>query len=342
VEEISREESMRGSPNWRGLNSFLVQAGVGDLDRIGLPGGQKLDPCSSLRPLRHDVNAFQHTGMYWEPALIKLPRDGSEIAFLAGLRLILETALEDIMILHRKIARDFWLIAAGFACVLVGWLVLPAQGPALEQQIAAIRATAAKNRAMLAEYTWQQQETISIKDKVQSQRLFEVQFGPDGRLRRTAMDLPEGNLSQTKKEGGMQEWVTQKKKSAVMMSAQEVKEIADTYAQLNPESLRLAYERSEIAAAPNVPGAGVKKLSIHNYVKTGDLVTMAFNEKDNEIQTLEVSSYLSDPKEPVHILVEFVNARDGLNHVDAITAVALKKNLSVVIRNLAYERTYPR
>ncbi|HEY4678995.1 MAG TPA: hypothetical protein VIJ01_17650, partial [Candidatus Angelobacter sp.] len=222
-----------------------------------------------------------------------------EIAFLPSLRLILEIHLEDIMILHRKIARDFWLIAAGFVCVLVGWLVLPAQGPTLEQQIAAIRATAAKNRAMLAEYTWQQQETISIKDKVQSQRLFEVQFGPDGRLRRTAMDLPEGNLSQTEKEGGMQEWVTQKKKSAVMMSAQEVKEIADTYAQLNPESLRLAYEQGEIAAAPNAPRAGVKKLSIHNYVKAGDLVIMVFNEKNNEIQTLEVSSYLSDPKEPV-------------------------------------------
>lgn len=333
---------MRGSPNWRGLNSFLVQASVGDLDRIGLPGGQQLDPCSSLEaasPLCKRISAHRNvlgTGVNQAPQRCDL-----EIAFLAGLHLILETALEDIMILHRKIARDFWLIAAGLACVLVGWLVLPAQGPTLEQQIAAIRATAAKNRAMLAEYTWQQQETISVKDKVQSQRLFEVQLEPDGRIRRTALDLPEGNLSQTKKEGGMQEWVTQKKKSAVMMSAQELKEIADTYAQVNPESLQLAYERGEIAAAPNAPGAGVKKLSIHNYVKAGDLVTMALNEKDNEIQTLEVSSYLSDPKEPVHILVEFVNARDGLNHVDAITAAAPKKNLSVAIRNLAYERDLP-
>jgi hypothetical protein len=29
--------------------------------------------------------------------------------------------------------------------------------------------------------------------------LFEVQLGPDGRIKRTALDLPEGNLSQTKK-----------------------------------------------------------------------------------------------------------------------------------------------
>ena len=39
VEETSREASIRGSPNRRGLNSFPSSGSVGDLDRIGLPGG---------------------------------------------------------------------------------------------------------------------------------------------------------------------------------------------------------------------------------------------------------------------------------------------------------------
>jgi hypothetical protein len=63
------------------------------------------------------------------------------------------------MIPHAKNARDLWLIAAGLTCALSGWLARPAQGPSLEQQIAGIRADALKNRAMLTEYTWQQQET---------------------------------------------------------------------------------------------------------------------------------------------------------------------------------------
>ena len=244
------------------------------------------------------------------------------------------------MIPPAKNARDLWLIAAGLTCALAGWLARPAQGPSLEQQIAGIRAAAIKNRAMLTEYTWQQQETISVKGKVQIQRLFEAQLGPDGRIRRTALDLPEGNLSQTEKAGGMHEWITQKKQRATLMYAQEVKEIAETYAQIDPESLRVAYERGDIADEPNPAGRGVKKLSIHNYVKTGDLVTIAINQKDNEIQTLEASSYLTDPKEPVHILAEFVNARDGLNHVDAITATLPKRNFSLVIRNLTYEHSF--
>jgi hypothetical protein len=244
------------------------------------------------------------------------------------------------MIPRGKNARDLWLIAVGLTCALAGWLALSAQNPSLEQQIAGIRAAIARDRDMLADYTWQQQETISIKGKVQSQRLFEVQLGPDGRTRRTPLDLPEGNLSQREKTGGMREMITQKKQHAMLMYAQDVKEIAETYAQVDPESLRRAYARGDIADEPNPAGNGVKKLSIHNYVKAGDLVTIAFNQKDNEIQTLEASSYLTDPKEPVHILAEFVNAGEGLNHVDAVTATAPKKNFSMVIRNLTYERSF--
>jgi hypothetical protein len=139
----------------------------------------------------------------------------------------------------------------------------------------------------------------------------------------------------------MPKWVTEKKKRAVMMSGQELKELAETYVHFDTESLRRAYERGDVADEPTPTGIGVKKLSIHNYVKARDLVTMVFNQKDNEVQTLEASSYLTDPREPVHILAEFMNARDGLNHVDAITATVPKSHLSVVIRNLSYERTVP-
>jgi len=238
--------------------------------------------------------------------------------------------------------RDFWLIAAGLTSALAGALAVPAQSPSLEQQVAGIRASVARNKDMLAEYTWQEQETISVKGKVQGQRLFEAQLGPDGRIRRTAMDLPEGNLSQTEKAGGMHEWITQKKQHATQTYAQELKEIALTYAQVDPEALQRAYERGDIADEPNPAGNGKKKLSIHNYAKAGDLVVIAFNQKDNEIQTLEASSYLTDAKAPVHILTEFVTAPDGLNHVDAITATGPKKDFSMVIRNLTYEHSYQR
>ena len=242
--------------------------------------------------------------------------------------------------IFNKNAHDFWLIAAGLASALS--FTLPAQGPSLEQQIAGIRSNITKSKDMLAEYTWQEQETISVKGKVQSQRLFEAQLGPDGRIRRTAMDLPEGNFSQTEKAGGMREMITKKRQHSTEIYAQELKEIAEAYAQVDPELLRRAYERGDIADEPNNAGNSVKKLSIHNYAKAGDLVTIAFNPKDNAIQTLEASSYLTDAKATVHILTEFVTAPDGLNHIDAVTATGQKKEFSMVIRNLTYEHSFQR
>ena len=229
--------------------------------------------------------------------------------------------------IFNKNSRDFCLIAAGLVSALAGTLAVPAQSSSLEQPIAGIRATITRSKDKLAEYTWQEQETVSVKGKVQSQRLFEAQLGTDGRIRRTPMDLPEGNFSQAEKASGMHEMITHKKQHSTQIHAQELKEIAETFAQVDPESLRRAYERGDIADEPNNAGNGVKKLSIRNYAKAGDPVTIAFNPKDNEIQTLETFSYLTDAKATVHILAEFVTAPEGLNHIDAITATDSKKRL---------------
>jgi hypothetical protein len=126
------------------------------------------------------------------------------------------------MIAHPMNARDLGLITSCFICALAGWLALPEQSPSLEQQIARIRAVESENHKALAEYTWQEQETILLKGKVEHQRLFEVQLGPNGQLRRTALDLPEENLSRSEKEGGMREWITQKKKHEVTLRTNQV------------------------------------------------------------------------------------------------------------------------
>jgi hypothetical protein len=242
------------------------------------------------------------------------------------------------MISHRKTTRALWLTAAGLTCVLMGWLALPAQGPSLEQQIAGIAATAAQNQKALAEYNWQEQETVTIKDKVQSQRLFEAQLGPDGRIKRMALGLAEENLSQAGEGHGVREWIAEKKKHAVMTYGQDVKELAETYTQqIDDELLRLAYKRGDIANE-STPTPGIRKLSINNYAKLGDLVVLVFAQEGNELQSLEVSSYLTGTREPVHILAGFSKSSGGPNHLDLITATATKRRLSVSIRNQSYQR----
>ncbi|HET9164706.1 MAG TPA: hypothetical protein VFP11_01830, partial [Candidatus Angelobacter sp.] len=70
------------------------------------------------------------------------------------------------MIARPMNARDIWLITSCLVCALAVWSALPEQNPSLEQQIAGIRALESENHQALAEYTWQEQETILIKGKV--------------------------------------------------------------------------------------------------------------------------------------------------------------------------------
>lgn len=106
VEETSREASMRGSPNRRASILFLVQADIGDLDRIGVPGGSIWIHNRRLRtPAIHTKHAnagffdiakthFQHAELHWKSSN-QIPRErGLERTLfpLPCLRLVLKTA----------------------------------------------------------------------------------------------------------------------------------------------------------------------------------------------------------------------------------------------------------
>jgi len=215
-------------------------------------------------------------------------------------------------------------------------LSFSAQDISLEQRITGITERQASNKAELAGYTWQQQEIIKIKDKVEDQRLFQVEFGVDGRSEKIPLDLPEANSSSQKAERGMREWITEKKKHAVQQYAEEVKDLAERYAEVGTDSLRSAYEHGDVSIKPAEPG--LTRLFIHNYMKPGDAATFTFNEKSNEAQSLEVISYISSTKEPVEIHVKFSKSHNGPDQIDEISAADSKRKLSILIRRFDYRR----
>ena len=52
-----------------------------------------------------------------------------------------------------------------------------AQNPQLQEREAEIKQAAAANKRSLARYTWQEQQTISIKGEVKKQKVFQVRTG---------------------------------------------------------------------------------------------------------------------------------------------------------------------
>ena len=244
-----------------------------------------------------------------------------------------QSGMEGMMVREQESTRA-WVLFLVVACFQFGCLRFSAQDISLGQKVAAITERQASNKAELADYTWQQQEIIKVKDKLEDKRLFQVEFGVDGRAEKMPLDLPEENSSSQKAERGMREWLAQKKQHALQQYADKVKELAESYAEAGPDLLRAAYERRDVSTKP--AEASRARLFIHNYVKSGDTATWTFDEKSNALQDLEVLSYLSDIKEPVEIQIRLSRLQNGPDHIDEISATDTKRKLLVVIRRLDY------
>jgi hypothetical protein len=219
--------------------------------------------------------------------------------------------------------------------LLMGWSSLFAQDFFLDQQVTAVRETMIRNKLALAEYIWQEQVTVAVKDKVWQQQRSQAQFGPDGNVQRMSLGLPEESASAEKANRGLREWMAEKKERAMRAYAQAIKQLAESYSQPDPDLLRVAHGHGNIKVEAAGPGA--MKLLIHDYVKPGDFVTLVFDSQTGEVQTLQASSYLADAKEAVIIDAKFSKLPDGPNHIDEIKAVAKKKSVTVSVRNLDYQ-----
>ncbi len=63
-----------------------------------------------------------------------------------------------------------------------------AQNPELKEKVAELKAQSAQNKQALMQYTWQEQDTISIKGEVKKQNIYQVRLGPDGQPQKTDLN----------------------------------------------------------------------------------------------------------------------------------------------------------
>jgi hypothetical protein len=223
---------------------------------------------------------------------------------------------------------------AALALLTLAPLQAMAQNPQLQEREAQIKMAAAANKQSLAQYTWQEQQTISIKGEVKKQKVFQVRLGPDGKPQKTELSASPAPSD----EGGrLKRHVVEKKKEEFEDYAQQIAALAHSYAPLDPQALQQAFQQGSVmlgsAGAP-----GEFRLTIANYIKPKDSVEIIFNGAQKAIQALNISSYLDDPKDAVTISVQFSRLPDGTNHVSAMTVNGVSKQLTVQIQNANYQK----
>jgi hypothetical protein len=238
--------------------------------------------------------------------------------------------------MHKSIARIIRpaLITGLVVSTLPGSVLqILAQSPELQQRLAEIKQSSAANKQALARYMWSEQQTISLKGEVKKTQQFQVRIGPDGQQQKVELN-PQA--APPPSGGRLKQHVVAKKTEEFEVYGQQIAALGKQYAQIDPKALDQAYQRGDISVQPN-GAAGTVSLIVKNYLKSGDSMTLVFNQQQKALQAVQVASYLDSPSDAVTIAIQFAKLPDGTNHVSTNQVNGVSKQLGVMIQNSSYQ-----
>src|ERR1700733_13215560 len=122
-------------------------------------------------------------------------------------------------------------IATAVAALFLSALPVHAQSPQVQQKLAEIKTAMAANKQALAHYTWQEQQTTSIKGDVKKQQVFQVSVGPDGQQQKTQIG---GSQAAPPSGGRLKQHVVEKKTAEFQDYGESIAALAKQYTQPDP------------------------------------------------------------------------------------------------------------
>lgn len=207
-----------------------------------------------------------------------------------------------------------------------------AQGPELQERVAELKESMAKNKMSLAQYTWVEQVNISLKGELKKQERFQVRLGPDGKPQKTSLDPPPEPPS----GGRLKKHIVEKKKEEYKEYAEQMKALAQQYVPPDKEMIQQAYALGNISIIPGGLPSEIK-LVFRNYVKPQDSMTLIFDKAQKQLLSLQIASYMDDPKDAMNLTVEFSRLPDGTNHVTKVIMNGVSKELNIATQNANYQ-----
>ncbi len=221
--------------------------------------------------------------------------------------------------------------------VAVALLMAPiasAQGdPQFQERITQIKQALALNKELIGGYTWEEQQTISIKGQVKKNALYQVQMGADGQLQKTELD-PTTPPSDGRSHG-IKHRIVAEKTEEFDTYAKQVGELAQLYLGGQPGRLQELYQTGGVTFGPSSTTQEVR-IILNSYAKPGDSATIVFNTVQNAVQSIKISSYLNDRKDVVNIDAQYRQEPNGMSHVAILVLDGVSKHLTIETQNSNY------
>ncbi len=218
----------------------------------------------------------------------------------------------------------------------------PDPGAAKQAKIDVLKQSLAKNQAELKKYAWTETTQISLKGEVKKQEEKECQYGPDGKVQKTPLQTGSEPQEQAQAGGGrrrgglLKKQIVEKKVGEMKDYMERVGALVHEYVPPDPQKIQAAASAGNVSVLPGQP---VSAITIKNYLKQGDSVTLGFDTVAKKLVTYNVDSYLDSPKDDaVKLAVDFAQLPDGTNHVQQSLLNATGKKIEVKVTNSNYKK----
>lgn len=206
-----------------------------------------------------------------------------------------------------------------------------AQNAELQQKLAAAKQSVAENKQKLLQYQWTETQQLTLKGDAKPPSKNLCQYGPDGRVQKTAIGPPPQEPS----GGRIKQKVIAKKKAEMKDYMQDVKAVLSMYVPPDPQKMQAAYQAGKVSLNP-VPGA--VNLVFTNYAQPGDKMTLTFNTATKKITGLNINTYMGQEKDAVTLQVQMATLPDGTSYEQQTVLNATAKQLVVTTTNSDYQK----
>jgi hypothetical protein len=222
------------------------------------------------------------------------------------------------------------LIAAAILASVVPVLAQGGEGP-LAEKLAAVKQSVAENQQKLHHYQWKETTQLTLKGDPKPPSQSACQYGPDGKVQKTPLTPPPPPPS----GGRLKQRVIANKKEEMQDYMGQVKALLAKYVPPDPQSMQQAFQSGKVSLNPNA-SPGVTQIIFKDYALQGDQMTLSFDTAAKKISSVNVNTYMDNPKDVVTLAVQFASLPDGTNYVQQTVLNATAKSLVVTTTNSDY------
>jgi len=206
-----------------------------------------------------------------------------------------------------------------------------AQNSDLQQRLAVVKESVAENQQKLHQYQWVETTQLTLNGDAKPPKQSLCQYGPDGTVQKTPMGPPPEPPSGRR----VKQRIIEKKTEEMQQYMGQVKSLLGMYVPPDPQKIGQAYQAGKVSLNP--AGGGVN-LVFTDYAQPGDQMTLVFDTAARKVSSVNVNTYMDDPKDKVTLTVQMASLPDGTNYAQQTLLDATAKKLQVTTTNASYQK----